>query len=103
MTKSSFQYKENHSCYVLSGTLNVETVPELWQQSQDILKYDKDSSLIFDLENVTQSDSSGVALLITWTRQFQNQDKKIYFVHLPSQMLALVKVADLEKVLPIKI
>lgn len=103
MAKSFLSYKESHSCYVVSGILNAETAHNLWQQSQDILKHDKDPLLIFNLEEVTQSDSSGVALLIAWMRLVQSKNKKIQFINLPKQMLAIIKVADLEKILPIKI
>ena len=102
MIKPSFQYKENHH-YALSGVLSVDTVPTLWQQSQDVLKLSKGSLLTFNLEHVTQSDSSGVALLISWTRMLGQRNQKICFVCLPSQMLAIIRVSDLEKILPIKI
>lgn len=102
MMKPSFQYEENHN-YVLSGTLSADTVPALWQESQDILKLSRGSLLTFNLEHVTQSDSSGVALLISWMRMLNRRDQKICFVRLPSQMLAIIQVSDLEKILPIKI
>ena len=92
MIKPSFECKENHN-YVLSGILSVE----------DILKLSKGSLLTFNLEHVTQSDSSGVALLISWTRMLNRRDQKICFVCLPSQMLAIIQVSDLERILPIKI
>ena len=102
MIKPSFECKENHN-YVLSGILSVDTVPALWQQSQDILKLSKGSLLTFNLEHVTQSASSGVALLISWPRMLHRRDQKICFVCLPSQMLAIIQVSDLERILPIKI
>lgn len=102
MIKPSFQDKGSHH-YVLSGVLSVATVPALWQQSQDILKFSKGSLLTFNLEQVTQSDSSGVALLISWTRMLSQRNQKVCFVCPPSQMLAIIRVSDLEKILPIKI
>ncbi|MEN9449589.1 MAG: phospholipid transporter - MlaB subunit [Pseudomonadota bacterium] len=99
MNKSSFQFNKDH--YVLSGALNAYTVPGLWELSQDILKKDKALLLTFNLEHVTQSDSSGVALLIAWMRMLKKRDQKIRFVGLPIQMLAIIRVSDLEKILPI--
>ena len=99
MNKPSLQFKKNN--YVLSGALNIHTVPGMWQLSQNILKNDKTSLVLFNLEDVTQSDSSGVALLIAWTRMLRQRDQKIRFVALPSQMLAIIRVSDLEKILPI--
>ncbi|WP_342220027.1 STAS domain-containing protein [Rickettsiella endosymbiont of Miltochrista miniata] len=99
MNKPSLQFKKDH--YVLSGSLNTYTVPGLWELSQDILKKDKALILTFNLEYVTQSDSSGVALLIAWMRLLKQRDQKIRFVALPIQMLAIIRVSDLEKILPI--
>ena len=99
MNNASLQFKKDH--YVLSGALNTYTVPGLWQLSQNILKNDKALLLTFNLQHVTQSDSSGVALLIAWTRMLKQRDQKMRFVALPTQMLAIIRVSDLEKILPI--
>lgn len=99
MNKPTLQFKKDH--YVLSGALNNYTVPELWQLGQDILKDDLARLLIFNLEHVTQSDSSGVALLIAWTRMLKRRDQKIRFMALPAQMLAIIRLSELEKILPI--
>ena len=99
MKKPSLQFKKDH--YVLTGALNIHTVPGIWQFSQNTLKKDKALLLTFNLEQVTQSDSSGVALLITWTRMLKQRDQKIRFVALPTQMLSIIRVSNLEKILPI--
>jgi phospholipid transport system transporter-binding protein len=99
MNKPSLQFKKDH--YVLSGTLNTYTVPGIWELSQDILKNDSALSLTFNLEHVTQSDSSGVALLIAWTRMLKRRDQKIRFVALPVQMMAIIRLSELERILPI--
>ncbi|TLY48577.1 MAG: STAS domain-containing protein [Gammaproteobacteria bacterium] len=99
MNRPSLQFKKDH--YVLSGSLNTYTVPGLWQLSQDILKNDKASLILFNLENVIQSDSSGVALLVAWKRMLKQRNQEIRLVALPTQMLAIIRVSDLEKILPI--
>lgn len=99
MNKPSLQFKKDH--YVLSGVLNALTVPGIWEHSQSILKKDSALLLTVNLEHVTQSDSSGVALLISWTRMLKRRDQKIRFVALPAQMLAIVRLSELEKILPI--
>lgn len=99
MHKPSLQFKKDH--YVLSGALNIYTVPGIWEFSQSILKNDSALLLTFSLEHVTQSDSSGVALLIAWTRMLKRRDQKICFMALPAQMLAIIKLSELEKILPI--
>jgi|GEM_PF-343662 phospholipid transport system transporter-binding protein len=96
-------FQKRSNTYYLSGKLSFETVPLLWQQSQNILKDLGQASLIFDLKEVTHSDSSGVALLIAWTRNFRRRSQIIQFVHLPHQMLAIIQLAGLETIMPIKI
>lgn len=100
MNTSTFQRKSDNT-YALSGKLDYETVPFLWQQSQAVFK-DRAPSIVFDLSEVTQSDSSGVALLIAWTRNFRRQSKTVHFIHLPSQMLAIIQLAGLNTIVPIK-
>lgn len=99
MNKPSLQFKKDH--YIVSGALNTYTVPRLWELSQDILKNDSALLLTFNLEHITQSDSSGVALLIAWTRMLKRCDKKIRFVALPAQMIAIIRLSELDKILSI--
>lgn len=99
MNKASLQFEKGQ--YVLSGVLNTFTVPIIWEQSQNILKEDSASLLTFNLEQIIQSDSSGVALLISWTRMLKQRNQKVCFVALPAQMLAIIKLSELEEILPI--
>ncbi|MES2142086.1 MAG: STAS domain-containing protein [Pseudomonadota bacterium] len=92
--------RKNDSSYFLSGKLNYETVPFLWQQSQGAFKALK-CPITFDLSEVIQSDSSGVALLLAWTRDFRRKSQTIHFIRLPSQMLAIIQLAGLESIMPI--
>lgn len=101
MNKMALFQKRDHA-YCLSGELSFDTVPHLWQQSHEALK-GKVSSVVFDLAEVTQSDSSGVALLIAWTRSIHRQSRTIHFMHLPKQMLAIIQLAGLTNIVPIKI
>ncbi|WP_126322126.1 STAS domain-containing protein [Candidatus Rickettsiella viridis] len=102
MNNSSNLFQKRDGAYCLSGELSFDTVPRIWQQSQEALK-DKAQSVVFDLAEVTQSDSSGVALLIAWTRSFHRQSRTIHFLHLPKQMLAIIQLAGLKNIVPIKI
>lgn len=94
--------RKNKNTYFLSGALNFETVPFVWQKTQNALKDKGESLVIFDLGGVTQCDSSSVALLIAWLRSFHRKSRTISFIHLPSQMLAIIQLAGLETIVPIK-
>jgi len=89
--------------FVVSGELNFMNIPQLWQSSCGMLVNASPLSIIsIDLSKVTQSDSSGVALLISWVRTMRQQKKEICFVNLPQQMRAIIEVSGLQKILPIK-
>lgn len=95
--------RKSANSYFLLGALNFETVPFLWQQSQKVFQTRGQSLITFDLGGVTQSDSSGVALLLGWMRNFRQQSQAIEFIHFPSQMLAIIQLAGLETILPIQV
>jgi phospholipid transport system transporter-binding protein len=101
-SRSIPRLRKKSNIYYLSGTLDFETVPVLWGQNQDVLN-NREPIIIFDLSEVMQSDSSGVALLIAWTRNFLHQSQTIRFIHLPSQMWAIIQLAGLENIIPIKV
>lgn len=96
------KFQKQSNTFFLSGELKFDSVPFLWKQSQGFLNDQTQSLTIFDLGGITQSDSSGVALLIAWTREFHRRSKKICFIHLPHQMLAIIRLTGLETIMPIK-
>ncbi|MDH5181583.1 MAG: STAS domain-containing protein [Gammaproteobacteria bacterium] len=82
------------------GELNSQTVPKLWRESSAVIK-SAGENLLFDLQGVSRSDSAGVALLIDWMRQARACALEIRFRNLPEQMLDIIKVSDLESVIPL--
>ncbi len=54
-----------------------------------------------DLSGVRRSNSAGVALLVEWLRQAQHRQQKLIFINIPAQMRAIIRVVDLETVLPV--
>jgi len=100
MTQPTFE-SNSLGNFKLSGLLTITTVSDLWHESQKLFTNDA-NEIVLDLAGVSQSDSAGVALLIALVRQARMNKKKISFTHLPSQMLAMLKVSGLEQVLPVK-
>lgn len=86
---------------ILSGSLDFSTTAILWQQSKTLLKA-ASIPIDIDLSAVTQSDSSGVALLIAWQRYAHQLQKEIYFSNVPTAMQAIIRVSELENILSIK-
>lgn len=85
----------------LSGELSMQTVPDVLGDAEEILSQ-VDGTLKVDLDNVTHSDSAGLALLIDWMRRTHQKGTKIEFYHIPPQMLAIASASGLENILPLK-
>jgi phospholipid transport system transporter-binding protein len=92
--------KTSDGHYLLKGRLSFDSVPSLWSQHKDELFDDTSNSIEIDLSRLKRSDSSGLALLIEWYRSAEQHNKTIIFVNLPLQMWDIVRVSDLDKILP---
>lgn len=83
----------------LSGELNFATVPALNNSSRNVIL--ENSRVIFDLSQVTFSDNTGVALLVTLVSFAKSVQKEILFVNLPKQLLDLLEASGVKNILPI--
>ena len=77
--------------YCVRGDMSFDTVPDLWQQSQQLFVIDGHNGLQIDLGGVQSFDSSGLALLIAWKRYAQNRTQPLTLVQVPQDLLALVR------------
>jgi phospholipid transport system transporter-binding protein len=83
----------------IRGELDFHSVTDIWDA---ILKLSPETArLDIDLANVQRSDSSGVALLVEWLRLTRSRQQKIRFVNTPEQMRAIIRVAELDRLLPL--
>lgn len=80
--------------FKLTGALTFETVPRILQESSKL--FAKVAQLEIDLVDVSQGDSTGVALLLAWIRLAKTQKKSIVFTHIPPQLLMIAKVSNLD-------
>jgi phospholipid transport system transporter-binding protein len=99
MTAPAFEFKRGEgSTYLVSGHLVFGTVREVLNQSAQV--FESSGELQFDLSQVTQSDSAGLALLIEWYRLAQSHQRPLRFRSVPPQLQALAKISDLDTLLP---
>lgn len=99
MPKATLRIKSIEGTLSLDGDLTLETVTDLWTQSQSLFNKMK-SPIYLELQKVTQSDSAGIALLIAWVRYLQQQKKEMFLSHPPEQMQAIARVSGLINLLP---
>jgi len=93
--------KKSDGHYLLKGQLSFNSVPLLWSQHKDDLFDDTSNSIEIDLSRLKRSDSSGLALLIEWYRNAEQQHKSITYSNLPAQMMDIARVSGLDEILPI--
>ena len=83
----------------IQGDLDFQSVTTLWES---VLKLSTGHpQLKIDLANVQRSDSSGIALLVEWLRLAQAAHQEIRFINTPKQMRAIIRVVELEQLLPL--
>lgn len=85
--------------FVVEGDLDIESVPSLLEKSEQLFK-DYPSQQI-DLTKVSRADSVGVALLVEWFRQAKARQQELRYRNVPAQMMAIIRVAELEDLLPL--
>ena len=77
----------------IDGALNFESMPRILEETalyaaQETLP----SCLAIDLANVTDIDSSAVALLLHWRREATRLGKALRYVHLPQNLVSLAQL-----------
>jgi phospholipid transport system transporter-binding protein len=86
--------------YGVEGSLTFATVREVLRESQAALA--ASGELEIDLSGVVAADSAGLALLIEWYRDATRRNRDIRIRGTPASLLALAKISDLDKVLPLQ-
>ena len=86
--------------FAVTGELSKGTVPAIWRSANELLQ-GADQNLLFDLKDVTHTDSAGLALLLEWMTLARNKQLQIHFRNLPAQLWEIAKVSDLEDILPL--
>ncbi len=84
----------------LVGELSFETVPGILAQTPRLFSASGEGKAIeIDLQDVSRSDSAGLALLIEWHRLACRLQRPIRFHNVPGQILAFARVSHLEDLL----
>lgn len=92
--------------FVVHGDLDFHSIADLLEDSDKLFPIKTSSEtpskspLQISLAEVNRCDSSGVALLIDWLRQAREHGQELKFVNIPVQMQAIIRVTDLEELLP---
>jgi len=85
--------------YRVIGALQFDTVAEALETSRELFSGHKQLEL--DLQGVETTDSAGLALLVEWVGEAQRENRSVRFRNLPAQALALARISEVDKLLPI--
>lgn len=83
--------------FLISGVLDATTVSEVL--TLGMTSFEGQPHVDIDLQGVTESDSSGLALLIEWLRLARIAKRQIHFHNLPPQIEALARISEVEDLL----
>ena len=85
--------------YRVSGVLDAVTTPKLLVESAAQFSSQAGIEIHVDLAQVSESDSSGLALVIEWLRLARQRSQRMNFAKLPKQLLALARISEVEELI----
>ena len=80
----------------VNGALHFATVTALLEKGSEAIE---GGVAVIDLSGVTESDSSGLALLIEWLSVAQAAGRKLRYENIPAQLLQLARLSEVEELL----
>lgn len=86
--------------FAVTGELSKLTVPSVWRNANKLIQ-SATQNLVIDLQDVTRTDSAGLALLLEWMSLARKKDLQIHFRNLPAQLWDIAKLSDLEGIIPL--
>ena len=89
------------SVLAVAGALQIESVRETFADGTQWIEQTSASDLQVDLAEVTDVDSSALALLLEWLRECNVRQKAISYTNMPSKMRDIARVSGLDTVINI--
>lgn len=83
----------------LSGSLTLETVDRLLNESEAWLRGAVDGEIVVDLADVTDVDSAAVALLLEWQRAAARRGGHLAIRSAPERLRAIARISGLDALL----
>ncbi len=76
--------------FTVTGDLVFKTVPRWRRIGRQYI--DATEEPVFQFNNITRCDSSGVALLLAWLRDAKEKGRVIRFAQMPQQLVEIAQV-----------
>jgi phospholipid transport system transporter-binding protein len=85
---------------MLAGALNLANMARLLAETEEYVAQPKlPEALVIDFAEVTDVDSSGVALLLHWRREALRLGKALRYVHLPHNLASLAELYSVDEMI----
>jgi phospholipid transport system transporter-binding protein len=81
--------------FYLSGVLSFANVMSVYSKS--LAYFAHEDELNFDFSELKGGDSSGLALAIEWMKYAKKVNKKIKFLNMSNDLLAIAKAANIDR------
>src|SRR5262249_36539516 len=94
------QFGRSGDTVQVKGRLTFDSAGEALAASQGL--FSRKKKLTLDLAGVEATDSAGLALLVEWVGEAKRAGCKLKFSHVPKQALALARISEVEKLLPLR-
>ncbi len=88
--------------FSVSGNLTFDSVPVVWQQARKMLLDVYEEDVEIDIASVGTFDSSGIALLVAWSRWAHCNNKNLSFKNPNQQAQKLIEINKLHDVLKVE-
>ena len=81
----------------VNGVLHFTTVTALLRAGMEAIANGR--AAVIDLSGVSDSDSSGLALLIEWLSVAKSENRSLKYEHIPAQLQQLARLSEVEELL----
>lgn len=92
-------HNAGNGIFSIRDDITVDTVPALWAQSRKLFPPNDASSITINVDAITDIDSSGVALLVAWSRWATCNEKTFFIAGYSAKLAKLIENNNLEKIL----
>lgn len=82
----------------VSGDMTLPSAALLLEEGSKALE---NPETVFDLAQVSDVDSSSIAVIFGWLREAQRQQKTVIIINPPKDLLSLAAVYDVSELLPL--
>jgi len=89
------------SCLQLEGDINYSTVSQALKLNLFSTENVSSGKICVDFSRIDNADSSALALMIHWLRAAKEKKIDIRFSNIPTKLIALAEMSNLETVLPL--